>query len=782
MAEKTLNTRILLKYDTYSNWTSKNPVLKAGEVAIATIASGSTQAVNSVTPPQVLIKVGDGTSNYNSLPFASGLAADVYSWAKQTGLSIAKDGTGNVVSGIEWDASANNGKGGIKFTTAAVATAEGLGELQETVAGISRTIADNSAAWAKDDNTTYTFAKSQDGKSIVVTPSSGNASTISFAFLTETEVKNVIKGYGYATQTALTNLTNYVGTFPVVEGQGYATVVEYAEYIADAEANEALSTAIGYTGDTADTNTIYGAKAAAKAAKDTADAKVASVAAGDGTITIGGTATAPTVKVTANTFDAYGAAAAVLGTSGDAATANTVYGAKAAAAAAQQSANNAQGEVDALELDVGNVDSLGTQNKTVVSAINEVLAAVGAGGTAAAITIEKSADGLTYTVKQGNTTVGTIDIPKDMVVTAGEVVTNPSGQPAGTYIKLTLANVTNPLYINVGTLVDIYKAKANAAQVQVAIDSSTREISASIVAGSIGSTELADSAVVTAKIADANVTKTKLATTVQTTLDRADSAIQRIDGSDQIEATQNENTYVLSLKTGSINKALLATDVQTSLGKADSAVQSVTEGSTNGTISVDGTAVSVHGLGSAAYTASTAYATSAQGSKADTAVQPGDLGTMAKETATNYVKKTDAPGYGDILTKTSAASTYATKAFVGQLPQEATSTDVVHYIDEVGEAAKSYAEDYADELDRQMEVRVSALEGDRHNHSNKTVLDGISAEDIQIWDTGADLAASAIQHVEAGTGLKVSESSTSARKVEFDDSVTFIFNCGNATF
>ena len=33
----------------------------------------------------------------------------------------------------------------------------------------------------------------------------------------------------------------------------------------------------------------------------------------------------------------------------------------------------------------------------------------------------------------------------------------------------------------------------------------------------------------------------------------------------------------------------------------------VTEGATNGTIAVDGTDVAVHGLGSAAYTASTAY-------------------------------------------------------------------------------------------------------------------------------------------------------------------------------
>ena len=84
MAEKLLQTRIQLKYDTYTNWSANNPVLKAGEVAIATIASGNTQEVNSVTAPQVLLKVGDGTSNYNALPFVSAKAADVYSWAKKT--------------------------------------------------------------------------------------------------------------------------------------------------------------------------------------------------------------------------------------------------------------------------------------------------------------------------------------------------------------------------------------------------------------------------------------------------------------------------------------------------------------------------------------------------------------------------------------------------------------------------------------------------------------------------------------------------------------------------
>lgn len=90
MAEKILNTRIQLKYDTYANWTTNNPILKKGEMAIATIEAGDTEKVNSVTPPQVLIKVGDGTTNYNALPFASGMAADVYSWAKKSEADFKK--------------------------------------------------------------------------------------------------------------------------------------------------------------------------------------------------------------------------------------------------------------------------------------------------------------------------------------------------------------------------------------------------------------------------------------------------------------------------------------------------------------------------------------------------------------------------------------------------------------------------------------------------------------------------------------------------------------------
>lgn len=218
--------------------------------------------------------------------------------------------------------------------------------------------------------------------------------------------------------------------------------------------------------------------------------------------------------------------------------------------AVEEKADAAQADADALEVDMGNVDNLSTTNKTVVGAINEVLAAVGTGGTAAVVTIttDTTTDGAlkSYTIKQGNATVGVIDIPKDMVVESGEVVTNPEGQAEGTYIKLVLTNVAEPLYINVGTLVDIYKAQANATQVQVVIDPSTREISAVIVAGSITSTELADNAVITAKIADANVTKEKLSTAVQASLDKADASASKADFDEEVERAKAAEAQALT--------------------------------------------------------------------------------------------------------------------------------------------------------------------------------------------------------------------------------------------
>lgn len=313
-------------------------------------------------------------------------------------------------------------------------------------------------------------------------------------------------------------------------------------------------------------------------------------------------------------FDVKGAADAVLGTSTDDETQKTVYGALKAASNAQTTANNAQTGVNEIKNTIGTV----TEGKTVVemisdaqeaatyddtsiraditanakaieseaerakgvegdltnlntsaknnlvSAINEVRNTVAVGGVAAAITVDTSTTTTgylkSYTIKQGENVISTIDIPKDLVVQSGSVVTNPEGFDEGTYIKLIIANSDEPLYINVGKLVDIYVAKANATQVQIVVDNASREISATIVAESIGTTELSNNAVTTAKIVDKNITKEKL-----------------------------------------------SDDIISSLTKADSAVQSISSGATNGTIAVDGQDVSVTGLGSAAFTNANAY-------------------------------------------------------------------------------------------------------------------------------------------------------------------------------
>lgn len=221
---------------------------------------------------------------------------------------------------------------------------------------------------------------------------------------------------------------------------------------------------------------------------------------------------------------------------------------------------DAGGISEMIEKVTGKLTDLTTENKTnLVAAINELDAAIDSNAEAATISIDSktTTTGMlkSYTVKQGSKQIGVIDIPKDMVVKSGEVVVNPEGQTAGTYIVLTLANTTeDKIYVNVGTLVDIYKAKANVTKVQLTINPTTREISADIVAGSIVAADLAANAITTDKIANKSVTKTKLADAVQTSLE-----------------------------------------------KADSAVQTVAESTVNGSILVDGAEVAVHGLGSAAY-------------------------------------------------------------------------------------------------------------------------------------------------------------------------------------
>lgn len=86
MATKTLNTRIKSKVDSLSNWLAATTTLLAGEIGVATIAAGTALPTELAALtnhlPAIVIKVGDGTKNWNDLPYLSAFGADVYDWAK----------------------------------------------------------------------------------------------------------------------------------------------------------------------------------------------------------------------------------------------------------------------------------------------------------------------------------------------------------------------------------------------------------------------------------------------------------------------------------------------------------------------------------------------------------------------------------------------------------------------------------------------------------------------------------------------------------------------------
>ena len=81
MADKLINTRIRLKYDTIENWQASSLVLGAGEIAITTVPTG-TENAPSTSLPAILFKCGDGSHTWSELEYTYARASDVYAWAK----------------------------------------------------------------------------------------------------------------------------------------------------------------------------------------------------------------------------------------------------------------------------------------------------------------------------------------------------------------------------------------------------------------------------------------------------------------------------------------------------------------------------------------------------------------------------------------------------------------------------------------------------------------------------------------------------------------------------
>lgn len=234
----------------------------------------------------------------------------------------------------------------------------------------------------------------------------------------------------------------------------------------------ALKTLVG-TLPEGETDVVSYAKDLADDAKAEAEKKVATVTAADASIDVGTDAKNPELKINLHT------------------------------AAEGEQANIAELKSDGIYVPApASADTY------------EVVKAPDAGTFAAVYSLMRKPGGTGEAVKAG----ADINIPKDMVVESGKVVEDPDGQDPGTYIELVLQNVDDPLYINVGSLIE-YVTGDTAADgiVTVSVDANTH--------------------VATATINDGKITLAKLHADVQAEIEKAHEHANA-DVLDDITATQ----------------------------------------------------------------------------------------------------------------------------------------------------------------------------------------------------------------------------------------------------
>lgn len=442
MAERNImNVLYKLRGDTLSNWSTQNPVLAEREPAIVMIPADSGSGLNE---PAVLLKIGDGTTAFNDLGYVSAIAGDVPAWAKEaTKPTYGAD----EITGIDtYIAKYVNEQMGISVDTDTQYTIVPVDGNAYQYKLMSKSKADEQYATEvavidipKYDDTALA-GRVSDLEGLVgnTAVSTQIAAAIEALKLADTyEAKGAAAAVQGETTSTVKDVEDALNTYKTSNDTAVATAKKAGD---DAQADlDAYKT----TNDEA----VAAAKKSGDDAMAEAQKKVGSVTAGDNSVTVAGTDTAPTV-----------------------------------AAKVSQDADNALELAD---------DGL----KVVIPA-------------AAEYTIEKSADSgeyaAIYALKKDGVQVGaSINIPKDMVVESGSVVENPDGQPEGTYIKLVLQNVTEPLYIDVGSLIE-YVTSGSAAGDMVVIT-------------------VSDDHKVTATITDGSITLAKLAVEIQTAIGKAHS-------------------------------------------------------------------------------------------------------------------------------------------------------------------------------------------------------------------------------------------------------------------
>lgn len=206
-----------------------------------------------------------------------------------------------------------------------------------------------------------------------------------------------------------------------------------------------------------------------------------------------------------------------------------------------------------------------------------------------------------------------------------------------------------------GTRVTTAEGEIDTLQTQMADKANTADLGDLAELDAVGSAQITDGAVVTADIADKAVTEAKLSDTVNASLDLADSALQQADLADYVTETEANAAYAaktLEGQVGTVSKENMGTTTATTVvagvkeaidaaKAADTKAESAASAASAAQSAVDAVESTIGGYGDIVSHDASEFATAAQGSKADTAVQPAAI--------------------SDMLTKTEAGTTYYTK-------------------------------------------------------------------------------------------------------------------------
>lgn len=275
MAEHILNTRITLKYDTYENWQKSTLVLKAGEVAICAVPSGVTVA-GIAKPPAVLQKVGDGVNAFKDLPWLQAVASDVHAWAKAASKPTYKadeiTGLDTYITGQiqDTDTQYTIVKGDNDYTYKLMSRAKGAENYSTEVATLS----------IPDPSADISALKALVGDTAVATQISEAIAALKLGDTYEQKgaaaaVKTALLGDAAESYNTLGKLEDAViAAKASADEKTTMAAVEAKDYATKTEAQGYATAVVGVAADTADKDTVKGAKAYAKGLNDATNTRV----------------------------------------------------------------------------------------------------------------------------------------------------------------------------------------------------------------------------------------------------------------------------------------------------------------------------------------------------------------------------------------------------------------------------------------------------------------------------------------------------------------------------